>query len=183
MQAQKFRNLSFSERFLELTEQSGRTQKEHAAIFGVAEGTVINWKRGQLPKSEELYSIAQNFGVTMEWLLTGEKDAREEWAESLRGWMEGRKWSAPKLASEVGVKEAEVDRWLEGEIPSDEKVRFRLEKLEVKVMKYAAQAGPSLGEMQKLNHELSRAKAALAQIRQVATDATDPPQSQSQSQG
>lgn len=71
MQEKKLRKLSFRERFVELVESSGRTQKELAQVFGVSEGALINWKRGQLPKSEELHRIGEFFGVSMEWLLTG----------------------------------------------------------------------------------------------------------------
>ncbi|MDR1305081.1 MAG: helix-turn-helix transcriptional regulator [Verrucomicrobiales bacterium] len=71
MQYKKSKKVDFAGRFLELMEASGKTQKELASIFNVSESSLINWKRGQLPKSEELYQIARCFGVSMEWLLTG----------------------------------------------------------------------------------------------------------------
>lgn len=85
MQEKKLRKLNFSERFLDLMASCGRNQKELATVFAVSEGTLINWKRGQLPKSEELLRIAQFFGVQMEWLLTGDADLRPK---SLDGWQQ-----------------------------------------------------------------------------------------------
>lgn len=83
MQDKKLRKLNFSDRLLDLMADSGKNQKELAAIFAVSEGTLINWKRGQLPKSEELLRISQFFGVQMEWLMTGESDLQPK---SSDGW-------------------------------------------------------------------------------------------------
>jgi transcriptional regulator with XRE-family HTH domain len=76
-QAEKLNFLNFSSRLTKLMASSGKTQKELAAILGVSEGTMINWKRGQLPKGEELWGLSRCFGVSMEWLLTGEGSANE----------------------------------------------------------------------------------------------------------
>jgi transcriptional regulator with XRE-family HTH domain len=76
MQEKKFRNVNFSTRFRELLETSGKTQKEIAEVLGLSEGALINYKRASVPKSAELLSIARYFGVTMEWLLTGEGGAQ-----------------------------------------------------------------------------------------------------------
>jgi transcriptional regulator with XRE-family HTH domain len=70
-QQDKFTNLNFSTRFRELMDTSGKTQKELAAALGLSEGALINYKRDSTPKSHELLAIAQYFGVSMEWLLTG----------------------------------------------------------------------------------------------------------------
>ena len=41
--------------------------------LGFSANTVTNWKyRNTIPKSEDLYKIAQKIGVSMEYLLTGE---------------------------------------------------------------------------------------------------------------
>lgn len=72
MQAGKFTNVSFSARFRALLSNSGKTQKEIATALGLSEGALINYKRDSIPKSNELLSISRYFGVTMEWLLTGE---------------------------------------------------------------------------------------------------------------
>lgn len=39
---------------------------------GLNESTIRGWNRGCSPSSDALYKVAQYFGVTMEWLTTGE---------------------------------------------------------------------------------------------------------------
>lgn len=72
MQAGKLTNMNFSSRFRELLESCGKTQKEVAEALGLSEGALINYKRESVPKSMELLAISRFFGVSMEWLLTGE---------------------------------------------------------------------------------------------------------------
>lgn len=73
MQEQKCTTVSFSERFFDLTKNSGLNQKELSQRLELSEGAVINYKRGRIPKAEELLKIAKYFGTTIEWLLTGEQ--------------------------------------------------------------------------------------------------------------
>lgn len=47
------------------------TQKQIAVQLELTEGAIINYKRNRIPKAFELLRIADYFGVTMEWLLTG----------------------------------------------------------------------------------------------------------------
>ena len=70
--------MNFSIRFRELLEGCGRTQKDVAAALGLSEGALINYKRDSIPKSMELLAIARFFGVTMEWLLTGESGGKTQ---------------------------------------------------------------------------------------------------------
>jgi transcriptional regulator with XRE-family HTH domain len=86
MQEEKLRKLNFSERFVDLIESSGMTQKELAAVFNVSEGSMINWKRGRIPKSEELYAVAVYFDVSMEWLLTGDDKQAMPKNEAVSAW-------------------------------------------------------------------------------------------------
>lgn len=72
MQSQKLTIVNFAERFRNLVEASGLSQKELATRLGVSEGAIVNYKGGRVPKAEELLSIAAFFDVKMEWLLCGE---------------------------------------------------------------------------------------------------------------
>lgn len=63
--------MNFSNRFRDLMDSSGKTQKELATALELSEGAMINYKRDSVPKSMELYRIARFFNVSMEWLLTG----------------------------------------------------------------------------------------------------------------
>ncbi len=74
MQQQKLTIVNFASRFETLISRSGFSQKEIAARLGISEGSIVNYKRDRIPKAEELLTIATYFGVTMEWLLTGDED-------------------------------------------------------------------------------------------------------------
>lgn len=52
-------------------ERSGISQPQLAAATGLSQAGISNYLRGvrSLPRAEELYALAQHFGVTMEWLL------------------------------------------------------------------------------------------------------------------
>lgn len=44
--------------------------------LGFAQSTIATWKsRNSAPKSDDLYRIAKYLGVSMEYLLTGEKES------------------------------------------------------------------------------------------------------------
>lgn len=72
MQRKKLTIVNFSERFRDLVENSGSSQKDLASALGISEGSIVNYKRERIPKAEELLAIAAHFGVTIEWLLTGD---------------------------------------------------------------------------------------------------------------
>ena len=98
-----FTFVNFSERFRDLVEGSGRTQREVAEALRISEASIINYRRDRTPKAEELLRIAQYFHVTMEWLMTGDDDrqprtpdgwkqramAAEEKVQMLKSGMEG----------------------------------------------------------------------------------------------
>ena len=57
--------------------------------LGIAQSTISNWKyRNTIPKSEDLYKIAQAIGVSMEYLLTGndEKELPPDKIELLKNY-------------------------------------------------------------------------------------------------
>lgn len=74
MQEKKHTFVNFSGRFRDLCENSGMTQKELAQALGLSEGSIVNYKNSRTPKADELLAIARFFGVSIEWLLTGEND-------------------------------------------------------------------------------------------------------------
>jgi transcriptional regulator with XRE-family HTH domain len=81
-----------------MIECSGMNQKTLAESCGVSQGSVINWKRGGIPKSEELHRLSKLFGVSMEWLLTGEESGDSP-APSGVPWQERAKAAEYKLAA------------------------------------------------------------------------------------
>ena len=66
--------MTINERIFLLLEKCGKTQKSLADSIGVNEGNIGTWKmRGSDPPAKLIYQIAVFFGVSVEWLLTGEE--------------------------------------------------------------------------------------------------------------
>ena len=69
------KSIFFCDRFRQLLELSPKTQKEIAKELDIGESSIVYYKAGKgLPKSNELYRMAQYFGCSMEWLLMGDDD-------------------------------------------------------------------------------------------------------------
>lgn len=61
----------FSKRLLVCMEKSGISKAQMARELGVSNAHVANWIAGQLPRAEQILTIAERFGVTIEWLIRG----------------------------------------------------------------------------------------------------------------
>lgn len=70
MQEESIRTL-FTERIRQLMELHGVKQAELATAVGVTQGAVSGWCGGAIPKGDQLYQLAQFFGVSMESMLAG----------------------------------------------------------------------------------------------------------------
>lgn len=58
------------ERFLELLEKTGRTTYQVSKDTGISETTFSYWKSGRSkPKVDKLKTLAEYFGVTIEFFL------------------------------------------------------------------------------------------------------------------
>ena len=78
--------VNFSDRFKKLMDESGLTQTAAAKIFGVSQGAIFDYREGRSePKSWPLLRMAKHFGVSVEWLMTGENSANGE-NESTQHW-------------------------------------------------------------------------------------------------
>lgn len=65
--------MTINERVFKLLFESRRTQKDLADFCGVNERNVGSWKsRGSDPPAKLICKIAEFFGVSVVWLLTGE---------------------------------------------------------------------------------------------------------------
>ena len=53
-------------------EKAGFSKAQLARDLSVSNAHVANWLAGQMPRAEHLLTISRHFGVTMEWLLTGQ---------------------------------------------------------------------------------------------------------------
>lgn len=65
----------FWDNFVRLCNQAGKYPNAVAAEVGVkSSGTVTGWKNGANPRQTVLLKLAEYFGVTVDYLLTGEKE-------------------------------------------------------------------------------------------------------------
>ena len=75
----------FWDNFVLLCDRAGKSPNAVAAEIGFkSTGTVTGWKDGKIPYERNLKKIAEYFGVTVDYRLTGEKEkAPSITAESL----------------------------------------------------------------------------------------------------
>ena len=60
--------------YLELLEKSGRKSSDVSKATGIPASTFSDWKKGKSsPKQDKLQKIADYFGVSVEYLMTGEQ--------------------------------------------------------------------------------------------------------------
>ena len=60
-------------RYCELRERDGLTDYQVAKSIGVNQTVFSDWRRGKSePKNDKLVKLARFFGVTLDWLVTGE---------------------------------------------------------------------------------------------------------------
>ena len=75
---------NFSARFKKLVEESGITQNEIAKNLGVSPAQIVYYKTGKnMPGGVELFQISKLFGVSVDWLLTGEERLSEDSATQM----------------------------------------------------------------------------------------------------
>ena len=75
---------NFSARFKKLVEESGITQTKIAKNLGVSPAQIVYYKTGKnMPGGIELYQISKLFGVSVDWLLTGEEKLSEDSATQM----------------------------------------------------------------------------------------------------
>ena len=67
------------ENFSKLLQKYGVTPYKVSKETGVSQSTLSDWKRGiSTPKNDKLQKIADYFGVSLEYLMTGKNDSLKE---------------------------------------------------------------------------------------------------------
>ncbi len=61
----------FSDRLAAAIKEKNLTNVEVARQLGISKHSMTNYLKGRIPEAVILYSMAQFFGKTMEWFLTG----------------------------------------------------------------------------------------------------------------
>lgn len=64
----------FSARIDSLLSQNNLKRIDLVRATGINEATIRGWIRGSVPSAEAAYKVAQYFGVTVEWLVTGKSN-------------------------------------------------------------------------------------------------------------
>lgn len=65
--------------FAKLIEEKGITVYRLFKITGVPQSSISEWKRGNsIPKIDKLIKIAEYFGVSVEYLISGEENEQKE---------------------------------------------------------------------------------------------------------
>lgn len=68
--------------FVKLLEQYGVTAYKVSKATGIAGSTFTDWKNGRsAPKQDKLQKIADYFGVTIDYLMTGREEPKEKATE------------------------------------------------------------------------------------------------------
>lgn len=87
-------NLNFSENFKQLRKEKGDTQEKIAEVLGVTGQTVSRWELSICyPDLELLPSIANYFGVTVDALLSNDKQSKEKEREAFYEEWDSFSWS------------------------------------------------------------------------------------------
>ena len=69
--------LLFSDRLRALRKKSGLTQEEIAAILEISKNTYSSYENNAFPKTDCLIRLAREFGVSIDYLLTGKGFSNE----------------------------------------------------------------------------------------------------------
>ena len=72
------------DRLKQVREAQGLSQVSFAERLGIDKSTVWRWEKGtSTPSPLELAYIAKEFGLRLEWLLTGEGEPKQSYEEAL----------------------------------------------------------------------------------------------------
>ena len=66
------KNIMFWETYTDLCSKKGESPNQVAKNLSIASGTVSEWKKGRAPQNAKLKKIADYFGVTVDYLVSGE---------------------------------------------------------------------------------------------------------------
>lgn len=70
--------------FLKLLEEKGVSAYKVGKATGIAGSTFTDWKTGRsAPKQDKLQKIADYFGVTLDYLMTGKEPGMEKYSDDM----------------------------------------------------------------------------------------------------
>mgnify|MGYP006276425001 FL=1 len=89
-------NRNFESRLKEMRQKCGLSQKRLAGEVGVKTSTIQRYENGNLPTGQHLLSLSEALGVSLDWLLKGER-FKEEGPEDEHSTFEGLSYESPEL--------------------------------------------------------------------------------------
>ena len=100
------------DRISALLKEHGMTQADLSRATGISTGLISQWKkRMQQPSSEKLKAMADYFGVSVDWLLTGTEDKKEKPTAS--GELQDVYLSFARQAQEQGISPHDIELAIE----------------------------------------------------------------------
>ena len=60
--------------------------------LGMSKGTMSNWKKGGTPNADAVVRIAEHFGVTTDYLLTGKETSSIPISQEDKEWLFRQQW-------------------------------------------------------------------------------------------
>ena len=88
--------------FVQLLDRTGKKASDVAKATGIPSSTFSDWKKGKSsPKAEKLQKIADYFGVSVDYLMTGKEEPEEK--RKPYSDLKGRYLSYAKEAQDSGI--------------------------------------------------------------------------------
>jgi transcriptional regulator with XRE-family HTH domain len=88
--------MTLSDRIQQLINENNISQSELEKKLGFGKGTISKWKGSTAPSADKLQKIADHFGVTIDYLMTGRKYS-EQGIETLAAHFDGDKLSEEEM--------------------------------------------------------------------------------------
>jgi len=101
--------MTISQRVFFLLEKQGKKQNELSKFTGISTSTISAWnKRGTNPAADTISTIADFFGVSTDFLLTGEENQSKALNDDEQELLENYKKLSPEDKEEVSTKAKEL---------------------------------------------------------------------------
>lgn len=71
--------MAFLQNLEKLCFENGESLYSVAAVIGKSTSTVTGWRQGSVPRNSTLKAIADHFGVTVDYLLSDDKNTPDAW--------------------------------------------------------------------------------------------------------
>lgn len=112
--------------FLRMNAKEGVSRRALAAYLGISQGKLQKWEKGQWPNAQDLAMLADRFGFSYRWLITGEGPVKEDdkgtgqpaeaelaILDRLADVLHDVGWTDDQVAQALGISAAELAMYLD----------------------------------------------------------------------